>query len=88
MCSVVQAVKLVESSGERASAYQLARHLENNDQFEEAIKYYSKSGCYSNAIRLAKEHNLKQMMLSLALRSTKADMVEVSHGDVCVCVCV
>jgi hypothetical protein len=27
-------------------------------------------------------------MLSLALRSTKADMVEVSHGDVCVCVCV
>ena len=73
----LQATQVVESTGDRAAAYQLARHFESQDKVEEAIKYYSRSGCYSNAIRLAKEHNLKQLMLGLALRSTKADMIEV-----------
>jgi intraflagellar transport protein 140 len=74
----MQAIQVVESTNDRAAAYQLARHFENVDRIEEAIKFYSRSGCFSNAIRLAKEHNLKQMMLGLALRSTKADMIEVS----------
>ena len=75
--NVEQAVSIVESTGDRAGAFQLARHYDNNEQAEEAVKYYSRSGCFSNAIRLAKEHNLKQLMMGLALRSTKADMIEV-----------
>ena len=78
----MQAVQIVESTGDRAAAYQLARHFESIDRVEEAIKYYSRSGCYSNAIRLAKENNLKQLMVGLALRSTKADMVEVRRDVV------
>jgi hypothetical protein len=78
-----KAVQIVESTGDRAAAYQLARHLESVDRVEDAIKYYSRSGCFSNAIRLAKENNLKQLMLGLALRSSKADMIEASfHGNI------
>ena len=69
----------MESSGGRGAAYQLARHFESIDRVEDSIKYYSRSGCFSNAIRLAKENNLKQLMLGLALRSTKADMIEARH---------
>lgn len=69
----------MDSTGDRAAAYHLARHYENEEQIEDAIKYFSKSEMYNNAIRLAKEYGLKQEMLSLALRSTKADMVEAAQ---------
>ena len=42
---------------------------------EQAIELYSMSECYTNAIRLAKEHGLKDQMVNLALNSTKVDMI-------------
>lgn len=74
-----QARALVESTGDKAAAYHLARQFENQDAVDEAIKFFSMSGCYNNAIRLAKDHGLKQDLMGLALQSTKADMVEAAQ---------
>lgn len=49
----------------------LNSHYEAQDQIEDAINFYSMSECYNNAIRLAKEHGMREQMLSLALKSTK-----------------
>lgn len=73
--NVDNARELVDKTGDRAAAYHLARHYENQDNFEDAIKYFSLSECYNNAIRLAKEHGLKHEMVGLALKSSKADMI-------------
>lgn len=51
MEQVDTARSLVEKSGNVAAAYHLAQHLENQEQIPEAIKYYSMSECYNNAIR-------------------------------------
>lgn len=51
MEEVETARNLVEKTQSTAAAYHLARHLENQDQIPEAIKYYSMSECYNNAIR-------------------------------------
>merc|ERR1712000_647960 len=37
------------------------------------------SECYNNAIRLAKEHSMREQMLNLALKSTKADMISAAE---------
>ena len=70
--------ELVEQTQDRAAAYHLARQFEarQNGEEDEAIKYFSMSGCYSNAIRLAKELGQGNEVFSLALRSTKRDMIE------------
>lgn len=47
------------------------RHYEAQDAIEDAIAFYSMSECYNNAIRLAKEHSMREQMLNLALKSTK-----------------
>lgn len=72
------AEKLVQQTQDRAAAYHLARQFEDRQQMEEAqaIKYFSLSGCYSNAIRLAKEAGQVTEVYALAIRSTKRDMIE------------
>jgi intraflagellar transport protein 140 len=76
---IEKARELVDKTGDRAGAYHLARQYEDVGRFEEAIKFFTKSECYNNAIRLAKEHGMRTEMLSLALRSTKADMIEAAE---------
>ncbi|EDQ92235.1 uncharacterized protein MONBRDRAFT_17802 [Monosiga brevicollis MX1] len=72
---VSEACELARRTQDKAAAYHLARHFEAKDQVEEAIEWYSNSECYTNAIKLAKEHGLKDQMLNLALNSTKVDMI-------------
>eukprot|EP00051_Salpingoeca_urceolata_P027733 m.483017 g.483017 ORF g.483017 m.483017 type:complete len:1380 (-) comp22745_c0_seq1:34-4173(-) len=74
-----KAKSLVDSSNNRAAAYHLARQYENDGDFENAVKYFSQSECFRNAIRIAKENGLKGEMYSMALRSSKSDMVEAAQ---------
>lgn len=67
---------LVNSSKDPSAAYHLARQYEEKDNINEAIKYFSLSGCYNNAIRLAKESGQGNLIYGLAQRSTKRDMVD------------
>ena len=69
----------MDKTNDRAGACHLARQYENADMVSEAIKYYTKAEVFNNAIRLAKEHGLRSEMLSLAMRASKADMIEAAE---------
>ena len=49
-----QAAEICNTSGDRAACYHLARQYENNEQFKEAIHFFTRAGAYGNAIRLSK----------------------------------
>jgi intraflagellar transport protein 140 len=74
-----KAKEVVDTTGNAAAAYHLARQYENQELIEEAIVYYEKSGCYNSAIRIAKEHGRREDIGRLALQSTKSDMIEAAQ---------
>jgi len=86
-----KAKALVDNTGDRAAAYYLAQKFESmqadfsgdtgdhmilSGAIDKAIEYFSKSGCYNNAIRLAKETGQAKLIYGLAQRSTKKDMLD------------
>jgi intraflagellar transport protein 140 len=72
-----KAAEIVEESGSRAAAYQLASRLRTEkEDVERAIHFYTKAQCYSPAIQLAKEHGLDNELMKLALLSSQEDMIE------------
>ena len=54
MSRIDQAKEVATESGDRAACYHLARQLETMDQVRDAIEFYSKAQCLTNAIKLAK----------------------------------
>eukprot|EP00049_Salpingoeca_infusionum_P004465 m.79743 g.79743 ORF g.79743 m.79743 type:complete len:1348 (+) comp12578_c0_seq1:46-4089(+) len=76
---VDEARALVDETKDRAAAFHLAKFFENTNSVEDAIEYYSLAESFNNAIRLAKQHGFKQKMLSLALKSSKADMISAAE---------
>ena len=64
------AEQVVNESESKAAAFQLARQYENIENIPKAIKYYSKSGRLSSAIRLAKRYEMGSELLSLSLQTT------------------
>jgi len=71
-----KAVEIIMETTDRASAYHFARQMENQGEFQEAIRFYAMSGCYNHSIRLAKAHNLDSELMRFALKSTPALMIE------------
>ena len=61
---------VVNDTGSRAAAFQLARQYENVEDVHRAIRFYTKSGRLSGAIRLAKKHGMGSELLSLSLQTT------------------
>ncbi|TMW60577.1 hypothetical protein Poli38472_000619 [Pythium oligandrum] len=70
------AAKVVETSGNRAAAYHLARQFEAMGEISRAIHFYAIGNCYNHTIRLAKEHNLDAELMSFALMSKPSDMLD------------
>jgi intraflagellar transport protein 140 len=73
-----KAAEIVRETNSSAAAYHLARQHEGAGNVSEAITYFSRAGRYNHAIRLAKEHGLDTELMSFALQSTKAQMVDVA----------
>ncbi|XP_048575888.1 intraflagellar transport protein 140 homolog isoform X2 [Nematostella vectensis] len=74
-----KAAEICNETGDRAACYHLARQFENQDNVKDAIHFYTRAHCYSNAIRLAKEHGLDNELMNLALLSTQQDMIDVAR---------
>lgn len=74
-----KAAEICNETGDRAASYHLARQFENQDKIKEAIHFYTRAQCYSNAIRLAKEHGLDNELMNLALLSSPRDMLDVAR---------
>ncbi|DBA01282.1 TPA: LOW QUALITY PROTEIN: hypothetical protein N0F65_001787 [Lagenidium giganteum] len=70
------AAKVVQASGNRAAAYHLARQFEAHGDIQTAIHFFANGGCYNHAIRLAKEHRMDSDLMTFALQSKPADMLE------------
>eukprot|EP00003_Mantamonas_plastica_P014405 TRINITY_DN2501_c0_g2_i5.p1 TRINITY_DN2501_c0_g2~~TRINITY_DN2501_c0_g2_i5.p1 ORF type:complete len:1231 (+),score=430.28 TRINITY_DN2501_c0_g2_i5:227-3919(+) len=65
-----EALVVVNTTGDKAAAYQLARHLEDKDDIQNAIHLYTQADSFTHAIRLAKVHEYEDELLQLALRSS------------------
>jgi intraflagellar transport protein 140 len=74
-----RAKEIVDESGNAAAAYHLARQYENQEMVNEAIAYYEKSGCYSSAIRIARENGRRDEIGRLAMQSNKHDQIEAAQ---------
>ncbi|KAJ3262217.1 hypothetical protein HK103_002630 [Boothiomyces macroporosus] len=61
-----------------AAAYYIAREFEQENKFDDAIVYYSRAKCFSNAIRIAKENKIEKQLMQLALQSTPVHMNDVA----------
>jgi len=71
-----KAAEIVTETGDRASAYHFARHLENQGEYQDAISFFASSGCYNHCIRLARAYSLDAELMRYALKSTPALMIE------------
>lgn len=71
-----RAAEICNDTGDKAASYHLARQCDSNGDIKNAIHYFSRAHAYSNAIRLAKENELDQELMNLALLSTPQDMLD------------
>jgi hypothetical protein len=50
-----------------------------HDKQQEAVSLYGRSRCYNHAIRLAKVYGLDAEVMSYAMQSTQAIMIDAAH---------
>ena len=51
----------------RAACYHLARQLENQERYVEAVQFYGKAQAYTNATRLCRANQLDSDLISYAM---------------------
>ena len=61
--------EIVKTSENKAAAYFVAKELELDGKIEEAIEFFSKSGRYNHAVRLAQDNHMDGDLMSLSLMS-------------------
>ncbi|KAI9349580.1 hypothetical protein BDR26DRAFT_852390 [Obelidium mucronatum] len=74
-----KAIEFANKSGKSAGFYHIARYYERENKIPDAIEFYGQAKCYTQAIRLAKEHNLINQLINLALQGTEASMLDVAN---------
>jgi intraflagellar transport protein 140 len=70
------ATKISLSSNDPQACYAMARYFEGEGNLSDAILYYSKSGRLTHAIRLAKENNFDQQVMTMSMMSSKQIMIQ------------
>ena len=73
------AAEIVAEAGDKAASYHFARQLEVQGEFAQAITYYASAGCYNQAIRLARAHNMDSELMRFALKSTSSLMLDCAN---------
>jgi len=71
-----EAVKMAEKAEDKASAYHLARTLEDKGELETAMNFYSRAGAYGHAVRMCKENNMPDELWAMALHAEPLEMAE------------
>ncbi|KAI9193143.1 uncharacterized protein BJ171DRAFT_572993 [Polychytrium aggregatum] len=74
-----QAMKLADQSNSPAAAYFIANHLENEGNISDAISFYSKAKCFTQAISIAQLHGMDDQLMYLALQGSKESMLNVAR---------
>ncbi|KAI9137959.1 hypothetical protein BKA69DRAFT_835376 [Paraphysoderma sedebokerense] len=65
--NLAKAIDVTDQTAHPGSQYHLAHYYESNGKIKEAIQFYAKAKCFTRAVRLAKENELKDELLHLAL---------------------
>ncbi|CAJ0941152.1 unnamed protein product, partial [Mesorhabditis belari] len=71
-----EAAKVASESGDQAACYHLGRNYEAHGQFDEAVDFYGKAHAFSSAIRLAREHDMRDRLANLSLMAGGSDLIE------------
>jgi intraflagellar transport protein 140 len=76
---IAKALELAGTNvGNLGAQYLVARYFESDGKWNDAIAYYSKAKCFSNAIKIAKQHKFDKELLQLALQSSPPHMCDVA----------
>ena len=62
---------MCNETGDRAACYHVARQYENNEQFEQAIHFFTRAQAYGNAIRLCRVGAPVDLVLAHVVGSTR-----------------
>lgn len=77
-----EAEELVEESGDKASAFHLARQMEVQDEPKKATKLYCRADRQAHAVRIALDRGMEAEALSVALQGDASTMAEAaSHFE-------
>eukprot|EP00795_Rhopilema_esculentum_P000551 gene551-10237_t len=74
-----KAADICNETGDKSACYHLARHFESQGDFKSAIHYFSRAQAYANAIRLARENEMDNELMNLALLSSPNEMLEAAR---------
>ncbi|CEF68255.1 Intraflagellar transport protein 140 homolog [Strongyloides ratti] len=62
-----KAIDYVNTFNNNSATYILAKYLDEQESYKEAVEYFTKAKAYGNAHRLAKEHQMNDKLANLAL---------------------
>ncbi|PIC26364.1 hypothetical protein B9Z55_018959 [Caenorhabditis nigoni] len=74
-----EAARLAEESKDKAACYLIGRLYDNEGDVVNAVKFYTKARALSSAIRLAKEHDMKDRLANLCLMAGGAELVNAAR---------
>ncbi|KAL0120487.1 hypothetical protein PUN28_008311 [Cardiocondyla obscurior] len=70
--------ELVTRTNHAAAAYHLAAHYESKNNVMQAIHFYTVAKAYTNAIRLCKEHFMREELWPLAILASRHSQIDVA----------
>ncbi|KAK6735116.1 hypothetical protein RB195_018357 [Necator americanus] len=74
-----EASNIALESNHRAACYHLARIFEAEGNFSKAADFYTKAHAYSSAIRIVKEHDMRDLLANLCLMAGGSEIVEAAR---------
>ncbi|VDM46423.1 unnamed protein product [Toxocara canis] len=73
------ATEVANTTADKAACYHLGRYFENEGDMNSAVHFFTKAHAYSSAIRLARDHGMKDKLANLALMAGGSDLVEAAR---------
>ncbi|CAG9540911.1 unnamed protein product [Cercopithifilaria johnstoni] len=77
--NINEAIEVANTSGDKASCYHLGQYFEAHDDVNMAVAFFTKAHSCRNALRLAKENNMKDKIANLALMAGGNELVEAAQ---------
>ncbi|VDN31760.1 unnamed protein product [Cylicostephanus goldi] len=74
-----EAANLAIESKDKAACYHVARIFEAEGDYSKAVDFYTKAHAYNSAIRLVKEHDMRDLLANLCLMAGGSEIVEAAR---------
>ncbi|KAK6014197.1 tetratricopeptide repeat protein [Ostertagia ostertagi] len=74
-----EAANLALESNDRAACFHLARIYEAEENYTKAVDFYTRAHAYNSAIRLVKEHDMRDLLANLCLMAGGSEIVEAAR---------